>query len=386
MVGFIVTVGPDFCWVSKSLNPIRRGSIRRTSRAVLRETGHENRSDHGRTVDEQRKEGEEERNDVDGISGSESNDEVDEKKRRRYEPARLTLDQEIYGMLIERAKQYDVRPSKLAEDILVHYLAEMRRVIFGDAQATTMRAVRVPQDARQIDAAIFTMDGVVFDTFQHYKIAAIQVFSENLNLHARIEDVPDMMEVDPRDWMTHLAERLGVRNFDTEEILVQFIQTYIKGYALPDVLQPTPGAFSLVHRARDLGLKTALLTTAPTEIVRANMKAVALDDNDIPFDSIVSLETCGRNLARGFQQVLREIDVESKRAVFVHFQPHRIQAAKALGMRCVAIRVSSLVNTEELLDYGADLVRNQTSSVTLEDLLGRQIGDFRQIPRTSRSD
>lgn len=228
-------------------------------------------------------------------------------RRTRKEKPRLAISKEIFNSLCRRAQQYSVKPSRLAEDVIEHYLAEMQRALFGQVGAD--KVLPVPAEARAIDAIIFAsaselphevqptllikfviyglVEGVLFDSVTFQRVAAIQMFSEDWQVHGRVEDFPSMAEIPREASISRFAGKCHIDGFDLVRAKQGVEERYVEKYCVPGVLPSVDGAFNLVARLRKLGLKTAILTEASTEVVSASMEAVGFSNN-LPFDEVSS--------------------------------------------------------------------------------------------------
>ncbi|MCI0457168.1 MAG: HAD family phosphatase [Gemmataceae bacterium] len=116
-----------------------------------------------------------------------------------------------------------------------------------------------------------------------------------------------------------------------------------------------PGARPLLEGLHAAGCKQAVGSSAP----RANLDLILLlTDTERYFDSVVSMEDTqrGKPDPQVFQVAAGRLGVEPGRCVVVEDAVAGVQAAKAGGMKCIAVTFVGHHPEEKLLGAGADLV------------------------------
>ena len=117
-------------------------------------------------------------------------------------------------------------------------------------------------------------------------------------------------------------------------------------------LESLPGAVDFVRECRSRGLKTALASSADRRKVEANLAGIGLSDTD--FDAVVD----GLQVERKkpypdiYLEAARRIGAEPVFCLVVEDAVSGVKAAKAAGMRCLAL-AGSFPETE-LRAAGAD--------------------------------
>lgn len=121
-----------------------------------------------------------------------------------------------------------------------------------------------------------------------------------------------------------------------------------------ELIVARPGALDLLARARTAGLPTAIVSNAPDWWIKAELAHTGLDRH--PFDVVItkSPDRRGKPAPDGYLAALRALDVPATEAIAFEDSPVGIAAAKAAGIRCVAVpndvtRHLSLVDADEIL-------------------------------------
>jgi beta-phosphoglucomutase len=123
-----------------------------------------------------------------------------------------------------------------------------------------------------------------------------------------------------------------------------------------------PGAGKLLNALKDHGIRQAIGSSAP----RANLDLILrLTNTGAFFQAIVSSEdtTRGKPDPQVFQVAAERLQMPASRCVVFEDAVAGVQAAKAGGMKCVAVSFVGHHPEEKLRDAGADIV-----VPTLEDV------------------
>jgi beta-phosphoglucomutase len=215
-----------------------------------------------------------------------------------------------------------------------------------------------------IQAVIFDMDGVLTDSEPLICAAAIAMFKER-GLEVQPEEFAPFVGTGENRYLGGVAEK---HRFPLE-IASAKKRTYdIYLSLVPRSLRAFPGARSLVLGCRKAGLKTALASSADAIKINANLRRIELPPEQ--WDAIVTGEDVERRKPDPdiFTRAAMRLALPPDRCVVVEDAVNGVQAAKAAGMRCVAVAQTF---PEELL-MEADLVRKSIADMTVADLTGRQ--------------
>ena len=213
-----------------------------------------------------------------------------------------------------------------------------------------------------IEAVIFDMDGVLTDSEPLINAAAVEMFRE-MGLEVRPEDFIPFVGTGENRYIGGVAEKYGFA-LDIIDAKRRTYEIYLD--LVPLRLEAFPGAQALVSACRSAGLKTAVASSADAIKIEANLRKIGLPPES--WDAIVTGEDVEHRKPEPeiFLHAARRLALASERCVVVEDAINGIQAAKAAGMRCIA--VAQTFPASQLGE--ADLVRNSISQITVGDLTG----------------
>jgi beta-phosphoglucomutase len=213
-----------------------------------------------------------------------------------------------------------------------------------------------------IKAVLFDMDGVLVDSEPIINAAAIRALAE-FGIRARPEDFEPFVGAGEDRYVGGVAELHGKAYI--LEMKRRTYDWYLK--LLPEMGKAFPGARNLVELLRRHGIACAVASSADRIKVEANLKTVLGVSLDI-FAALVTGEDVVRRKPHPdiFIEAARRLGLPSEACYVVEDAIHGVQAAKAAGMRCVAVATS--FSPESLAAAGADLVRPAIAEITLDDL------------------
>ena len=208
-------------------------------------------------------------------------------------------------------------------------------------------------------AVIFDMDGVLVDSEPLSNRAAVAMFHERGELQVRPEDFLPFVGGGEDRYIAGVAHAHAI----TLDVAAAKARTYAIYLDIVDELRPYPGAADLVRACRDL---TAVAVASATDHIRlvANLAAAAL-----PVESW-NVVVCGEDVEHkkpapdAFLLAASRLGVDPQMCTVVEDSVNGVRAAKAAGMRCVAV-----AQTFPAAGLGeADLVRPTIGAITLTDL------------------
>src|SRR5689334_3011353 len=184
-----------------------------------------------------------------------------------------------------------------------------------------------------IRAIIFDMDGVLTDSEPLINAAAIGMFAEK-GLTVQPDDFLPFVGTGEDRYIGGVAERyqfpldLPAAKRRTYEIYLDLV---------PQRLKPFPGAVELVRRCRGAGLRVALASSADLVKIEANLHQIALPTPE--WDAVVSAEDVQKKKPAPdiFLVAARKLRLPVSACVVIEDAVNGVQAAKAAGMRCVAV-------------------------------------------------
>lgn len=214
-----------------------------------------------------------------------------------------------------------------------------------------------------ISAVIFDMDGVLTDSELLINDAAIAMFKEK-GLSVLPEDFLPFVGAGEDHYIGGVAERyhfplnLPGAKARTYEIYLDLVPTQLEAF---------PGAQDLVRACRKAGLRVAVASSADRIKVEANLRKIGLPAES--WDAVVTGEEVKNKKPAPdiFRCAAAKLHLEPAECVVVEDAVNGVQAAKAAGMRCVA--VAQTFPAEQLKN--ADLVRQKLLDVSVADLLGK---------------
>ena len=211
-----------------------------------------------------------------------------------------------------------------------------------------------------IRAVIFDMDGVLTDSEPLINAAAISMFKE-LGLTVLPEDFLPFVGTGEDRYIGGVAEKYSFP-LDLPQAKRRTYELYLQ--LVPQQLTAFPGAVALVRSCRGAGLRTAVASSADEIKIRANLNKIGLRAES--WDAIVNGEQVVRKKPGPdiFLTAAQRLKTKPGECVVVEDAVNGVQAAKAAGMRCVAVAQTF---PAELLQ-AADLVKASVVDITLADL------------------
>ncbi len=213
-----------------------------------------------------------------------------------------------------------------------------------------------------IRAVIFDMDGVLTDSEPLINAAAVAMFRER-GLTVQPEDFFPFVGMGEDRYIGGVADKyhfpvdLAIAKHRTYEIYLDLV---------PQQLQAFPGVAELVGACRASGLLVAVASSGDDVKVKANLRKIGLPVDS--WDTVVTGEEVSHKKPAPdiFLLAARKLGVNPSECVVVEDAVNGIQAAKAAGMRCVA--VAQTFPPERLGE--ADLVRDSIAHVHVSDFVG----------------
>jgi len=218
----------------------------------------------------------------------------------------------------------------------------------------------MPPPASPTQAVIFDMDGVLTDSEPLINAAAIAMFRER-GLTVAPDDFLPFVGTGESRYLGGVAEKHGFP-LEIETAKRRTYEIYLAW--VPTRLHAFPGGVELVHRLRAAGVRLAVASSADYVKIEANLRQIALPTEG--WNAIVSAaDAIHKKPAPDlFLAAARKLGVAPGECVVIEDAVNGIQAARAAGMRCVA--VAQTFPAGRLAE--ADLVRPRIEDVTLADL------------------
>ncbi|XP_057494336.1 protein SUPPRESSOR OF QUENCHING 1, chloroplastic isoform X2 [Actinidia eriantha] len=262
------------------------------------------------------------------------------------------------------------RPSSV-----LHWPPRTQVVPLRRSTAATPRACvkledkNVPETGREwgkVSAVLFDMDGVLCNSEDPSRRAAVDVFAE-MGVEVTVEDFVPFMGTGEAKFLGGVASVKGVEGFNTEAAKKRFFEIYLDKYAKPNSGIGFPGALELITQCKSKGLKVAVASSADRIKVDANLAAAGLPLS--MFDAVVSADAF-ENLKPApdiFLSASKILNVPTDECIVIEDALAGVQAAQAAQMRCIA--VTTTLSEETLKTAGPSLIRQEIGSVSLDDIL-----------------
>jgi len=211
-----------------------------------------------------------------------------------------------------------------------------------------------------IRAVIFDMDGVLVDSEPLINAAAIEMFKEK-GLVVQPTDFMPFVGAGENRYIGGVAEKYHFP-LNLPEAKKRTYEIYLD--LVPSRLEAFPGALDLVLNCRKAGLHVAVASSADKIKVLANLQKINLPPEF--WDAAVVADDVRHQKPAPdiFLAAAKKLNANPSTCVVVEDAVNGIQAAKAAGMRCIAI--ASTFPAERLQE--ADIVRDKISQVKLSDL------------------
>lgn len=215
----------------------------------------------------------------------------------------------------------------------------------------------------KIKAVIFDMDGVLTDSEPLICEAAIAMFQE-FGLRVQAEDFVPFIGTGENRYLGGVAEKYGFA-VDIPRAKKRTYEIYLA--LAPTKLRAFPGARDFVLACRRAGYKTALASSADPIKIETNLRLISLPMAD--WDAITTAEEVVHKKPAPdlFLVAARKLGLPPEQCVVIEDAINGIQAAKAAGMRCLA--VAQTFPASEL--QAADLIRPNLASLSLADIEGQ---------------
>ncbi|KAK9735763.1 hypothetical protein RND81_04G226100 [Saponaria officinalis] len=217
-----------------------------------------------------------------------------------------------------------------------------------------------------VSAVLFDMDGVLCDSEEPSRRAAVDVFAE-IGVDVTVDDFVPFMGTGEANFLGGVAQAKGVKGFDTNAAKKRFFEIYLEKYAKPNSGIGFPGALELITQCKDKGLKVAVASSADRIKVDANLAAAGLPAE--MFDAIVSADAFEKLKPAPdiFISASKLLGVPQSECIVIEDALAGLQAAKAAKMRCIV--VTTTLSEERLATEAPSLIRKDIGNITLDDIV-----------------
>ncbi|KQK21966.1 hypothetical protein BRADI_1g64267v3 [Brachypodium distachyon] len=218
----------------------------------------------------------------------------------------------------------------------------------------------------KVSAVLFDMDGVLCDSEEPSRRAAVDVFAE-MGVEATVDDFIPFMGTGEANFLGGVARVKEVKDFNPESAKKRFFEIYLDKYAKPNSGIGFPGALELIMECKSAGLKVAVASSADRIKVDANLAAAGLPVS--LFDAIVSADAF-ENLKPApdiFLAASKNLGVDTNECIVIEDALAGVQAAKAAEIRCIA--VTTTLEEDELQQASPVFIRKDIGDISINDIL-----------------
>ena len=214
---------------------------------------------------------------------------------------------------------------------------------------------------QKIQAVIFDMDGVLVNSEPLINAAAIAMFREK-GLVVQPEDFLPFVGAGEDRYIGGVAEKYEFP-LDLPQAKKRTYEIYLD--LVPTQLEAFPGVHALVQACRQAGLRVAVASGTDRIKALAGLQKIGLPEES--WDTVVSGEQVKHNKPAPdiFLSTAQKLGVEPSDCAVLEDSVNGVRAAKAAGMRCVA--VAQTFSVDRLQE--ADVVQDRVSDVKLADLV-----------------
>jgi len=215
-----------------------------------------------------------------------------------------------------------------------------------------------------IRAVIFDMDGVLTDSEPLINAAAVAMFKE-FGLAVKPEDFLPFVGAGEDRYLGGVAEKYSF-GFDLVAAKHRTYEIYLD--LVPSQLEVFSGAVELVQACRRAGLRRAVASSADRVKVEANLEKIGLPVAS--WDAVIVGEDVRLKKPAPdiFLLAAARLGCGAGECAVVEDAVNGVQAAKAAGMRCVAVAQTFPAHRLTL----ADQVLPTIAAVTVADLIGQK--------------
>ncbi len=187
-----------------------------------------------------------------------------------------------------------------------------------------------------IKGVLFDMDGVLVDSEEFIRNAAILMFKE-LGLEPKPEDFFEFIGAGEDKFLGGVAEKYNFP-FNLLKGKKRTYEIYLE--LIKGNLGPLPGVFTFMEECKKRGLKTALATSADKTKMDANLVEMGITQDS--FDAVVNgLDVKHKKPSPDIYILAAKlIGLKSSECLVVEDAVNGVEAAKASGAKCLGLTTS----------------------------------------------
>jgi len=187
-----------------------------------------------------------------------------------------------------------------------------------------------------IQGVLFDMDGVLIDSEEYIKAAAVKMFAEH-NYKAVPDDFLPFVGAGEDRFIGGVAEKYGYK-IDLAKSKARTYEIYLE--LIKGNLGPLPGVKEFIQKCKDLKIKMAIATSADKVKMIGNIEAIGIPLDT--FDATVN----GLEIERKkpfpdiYLKAANLINVPIENCLVVEDAVNGVEAAKRAGAKCLALTTS----------------------------------------------
>ena len=183
-----------------------------------------------------------------------------------------------------------------------------------------------------VRAILWDLDGVLVNSMEFHYQAYQEVLASRGKELSREEYLRELIGL--RNYVI-LRRVLGDLSDEEVEALAERKEEAFRRLVAGQV-KALPGADQLLRRAKEAGLRQAIVSSTPRANIELMLKSLGLWDI---FDAIVGEEDAARGKPdpEGFLLAASRLGVAPEECIVIEDAPEEIAAGKAAGMRCIGV-------------------------------------------------
>jgi len=198
-----------------------------------------------------------------------------------------------------------------------------------------------------IRAVLFDMDGVLVDSEEFTRQAAVLMFKEK-GYRVQPEDFIPFAGVSSKQSLGGVAKKYGIP-FDFEKDKARTYQIYEQICA--GKISALPGVFETMELCRSRKLKTAIVTSADEFKMLVNLREVGLPLSNFDVTVFAEMVRKSKPDPEIFLTASEMLGIQPSECLVIEDAPSGLQAAQAAGMKSLALSTTFPPEKLELADW-----------------------------------
>lgn len=184
-----------------------------------------------------------------------------------------------------------------------------------------------------IKAVIFDMDGLLIDSEPLWRRVHVATVA-NEGFRITEDDVRAMAGLSTKDVVERWQQRFGWSQNQNPRITAAILKNMIEQVRASG--KPLPGVAQLIERLRKRNLKLAVASSSPPELIDAALNKLGLAYHMDVIHSAIH-EKRAKPFPDVFIATAKQLRVQPDECIVFEDSPNGVKAAKAAGMRCIAV-------------------------------------------------